>query len=67
MAVPSSTGAKYVLPLTVAVIVPVASSGNVTVIVTFSPSVTLGASMLIVAFSLPLGLTTMVMLSLADL
>ena len=67
MAVPFSTGATYFLPLTVAVTLPVASSGNVTVIVTFSPSLTLGASMLIVAFSLPLGLTTMVMLSLADL
>ena len=67
MAVPFSTEATYVLPLTVAVTLPVASSGNVTVIVAFSPSVTLGASMLIFGFSLPLGLTTMVMLSLADL
>ena len=64
LAVPFTRGTAS-LPI---VTVPVASSGNVTVTVTLSPSgASLGASMLIVAFSFQLGLTVMLTVVVAEL
>ena len=64
LAVPFTSGIVS-LPI---VMFPVASSGNVTVTVTLSPSgASLGASMLIVAFSFSLGLTIMLTVVLVGL